>query len=286
MEGKEEGEPRLLLEVRDISGMAGFYEQIQRADRLAAVGTLATGIAHEIRNPLASIRGMVQLLSEAGEPDESSDTGEYSKRILKEIDRLEKLIDSIMTFASSDDTPPESLNLNELLREVEMTARMRAGDKAEQIEVVWELDDSMPKAKLQTEKLRQAFLNLLVNAYQHCAKTGLSPIRIETVYLSVNSLRPIIVCISNPGEPIEEESRERLLEPFYTTKAEGTGLGLPIAYQMFLSNDGVMELECEDGEIQFWVRLPREAATGRASRLMPRLETPMPKSATPGFETS
>ncbi len=286
MEGKEEGEPRLLLEVRDISGMAGFYEQIQRADRLAAVGTLATGIAHEIRNPLASIRGMVQLLSESSHGDEASETGEYSTRILKEIGRLEKLVDSIMTFASSDDTPPENVNLNELLREVEMTARMRVGEKAEGIDVIWELDETMPKARLQPEKLRQAFLNLLVNAYQHCAKTGLSPIRIETVYLSVNSIRPIIVCISNPGEPIEEESRERLLEPFYTTKAEGTGLGLPIAYQMFLSNDGLMELECEDGEIQFWVRLPREAAAGRASRLIPRLETPMPKGAASRSETS
>jgi signal transduction histidine kinase len=106
--------------------MAGFYEQIQRADRLAAVGTLATGIAHEIRNPLASIRGMVQLLAEAG-PEGVGSSTEYTTRILREVDRLEKLISGIMDFANKEGSPPEEVDINALLTEVVESARLNGG---------------------------------------------------------------------------------------------------------------------------------------------------------------
>lgn len=285
LEGDKDNEQRVLMEVRDISGMAGFYEQIQRADRLAAVGTLATGIAHEIRNPLASIRGMVQLLCEFGTegttPGGGNSSDEYLRRILSEVDRLDKLIAGVMSFANTDESPAEATDLNALLRDVEESARLRVGAGTEKVKVRWELDETLPDGRFQAGKLRQAFLNLIVNAYQHCVENGTEYLRIETVHLSVNPQRPLIVCISNPGSPIEDDVRERLFEPFYTTKASGTGLGLPIAYQTILSNGGVLELECEENEIQFWVRLPREAPTARSSsRLIPRLETPLPRAST------
>lgn len=271
---------RMLLEVRDITGMPSFYEQMQRADRLAAVGTLATGIAHEIRNPLASIRGMIQLLHEE-RPDESAEgensSRDYLKRVISEVDRLDKLISGVMTFANTDDSPAEPVQLNQMLIEVEESARLHVGEAAIKAGVQWELDEAMPEAILQAGKLRQAFLNLVVNAYQHCAEMGNGPIRIETVFLSVNPQRPVIVCVSNPGQAIEEQTRERLIEPFYTTKPDGTGLGLPIAYQIIHSNGGILELECEDGEIQFWVRLPKDMSARVSSRLIPRLETPLPR---------
>ncbi|CAN5204477.1 hypothetical protein BH09SUM1_BH09SUM1_33960 [soil metagenome] len=275
LEGDADGSSKLLLEVRDITGISSFYEQMQRADRLAAVGTLATGIAHEIRNPLASIRGMTQLLAESaaeangGEPDPAAD---YHGRIIREVDRLEKLIAGIMDFAQSEDAPGEDVDLNQLLHEVVDSARHHAGDAAAGVTVEWELDHTLPHSTLQGERLRQALLNLVVNAFQHCSAAGSrGPIRVQTLYLSVNSQRPLIICIANPAEPLDEQKRERIFEPFYTTKPEGTGLGLPIAYQTIASNGGVLEVECENDEIQFWVRLPMHSTIPRSgSRIIPR----------------
>lgn len=275
----QEGETiRVLMEVRDISGISSFYEQIQRADRLAAIGTLATGIAHEIRNPLASIRGMVQLMAELAPPPQQSDDpndsqagADYHRRIIKEVDRLEKLIAGIMKFAHAEDSPAEEVDVNMLLHEVVDTARHHV-QGADAIDVRWELDEALPRAKLQPERLSQALINLVTNAFQHCVNHQLSPVRIQSMHLPVNSQRPIIVCIANPGDTIPEADRERLFEPFYTTKADGTGLGLPIAYQTIKSNGGILELECEEGEIQFIVRLPKDVASQKtASGIMPKL---------------
>ncbi len=264
-----------LIMVRDISGFESFYEQMQRADRLAAVGTLATGIAHEIRNPLASIRGMLQLMDEM---EDTANAHEYRRRMLREVDRLEKLVAGIMNFAQSEDSPSVDIDLNELVTEVVLTAKMNVGEEAEAISVKWELEESLPGAKLQSERLRQALLNLVVNAFQYCVEKKCGPIRIQTMHLPVNAKRPLIVCISNPAEQLSDELKERIFEPFYTTKPEGTGLGLPIAYQTVLANGGLLEIECEDGEVQFWVRLPLTYDPSRsASKIIPRMNTPLPE---------
>ncbi|MEO8376574.1 MAG: histidine kinase dimerization/phospho-acceptor domain-containing protein [Candidatus Sumerlaeota bacterium] len=278
LEGQEGAEPRYLVEVRDITGIAGFYEQMQRADRLAAIGSLATGIAHEIRNPLASIRGMVQLLEESNcdvsnamPPPAQT---EYHQRIQREVDRLEKLVAGIMDFAQAVETPLEEIDIGALLHDVVHSAQLQAGEGAEKIEVEWDLDPQMPRAFLQAERLQQALHNLAINAFQHCITSNCSPIRVQTMYLAVNHQRPIIICIANPADAIDEAMRERLFEPFFTTKPEGTGLGLPIAYQTIRANGGVLELECEDDEIQFWIRLPLEASIQRSdSKTVKRVKT-------------
>ncbi len=289
MQGGPGERTKVLLEVRDISGIASFYEQIQRADRLAAVGTLATGIAHEIRNPLASIRGMAQLLAEFS-TDEHSDpatTSEYHQRIIREVDRLEKLVAGIMNFAQTQESPAEEVDLSKLLKEMVETASLHVGESCREIPVKWELDLALPKGNLQVEKLRQAFLNLTVNAYQHSRLMGRGPIRIHTAYAPSNAQRPLTICISNPGSPIDESLRERIFEPFYTTKPEGTGLGLPIAYHAILSNGGTMEVECSEGEIHFWIRLPRDISQRQsASRIIPRYNTPVPVRGDPSMDAS
>src|SRR5690606_26099962 len=98
--------PAFLIDVRDLTGMRKFHEQMQRADRLAALGTLATGIAHEIRNPLAAMKAMTQLLNEdAANAPEGGLTREYLPRVISEIDRLDRLVRSIMDFANTERAP-------------------------------------------------------------------------------------------------------------------------------------------------------------------------------------
>ncbi len=270
----------LLLEMRDISGMVNFYEQIQRADRLAAIGTLATGIAHEIRNPLASIRGMSQLISEMGGDgvgDSNSAQLEYSTRIIKEVDRLENLVNAIMDFAQTEESAAEELDIHDLILEVLDSVRLQLGEKANVVEITTDFDPQMPICVLQSNKVRQGLLNIVLNAYQYCIEHQTGPIGIRSIYLPVNKQRPVCICFSNPSRFLSAEERERLFEPFYTTKPQGTGLGIPIAYQTVAANGGVLEVEYEDGEIQFWVRLPRNLNTVKSGgKLVPVLETPTP----------
>jgi signal transduction histidine kinase len=264
--------------MRDVSGIYNFYEQIQRADRLAAIGTLATGIAHEIRNPLASIRGMVQLMAEtAAENPETDRHPGYHARILREVDRLEKLITDIMDFAHAGDSAPEEVNLNQLLFEACEAARYKLGEVRACVDLRLCLDEDLPTTILMADRVRQAILNLVLNAFEHAASIGRGPVRVTSQVDTADTNRPILLTIANPGEPLDDITRERIFEPFYTSKPEGTGLGVPIAYQTILANRGTLELQCEEGEIRFLVRFPRDMQGSRsASRIVPRFHTPPP----------
>lgn len=278
LEFEDPRQERILLEMRDVSGIYNFYEQIQRADRLAAIGTLATGIAHEIRNPLASIRGMVQLMAEtAAENPETDRHPGYHARILREVDRLEKLITDIMDFAHAGDSAPEEVNLNQLLFEACEAARYKLGEVRACVDLRLCLDEDLPTTILMADRVRQAILNLVLNAFEHAASIGRGPVRVTSQVDTADTNRPILLTIANPGEPLDDITRERIFEPFYTSKPEGTGLGVPIAYQTILANRGTLELQCEEGEIRFLVRFPRDMQGSRsASRIVPRFHTPPP----------
>lgn len=257
----EQGVEQWLFEVRDITGAQSFREQMQRADRLAAVGTLATGIAHEIRNPLASMKGMMQLLDEQSRGDQPAliPPQEYHQRIIGEIERLERLVNAIMDFAQGDPEPAAETDLNELLRSVAEGAMLSSESDAHLVQLRMEFDPNLPMPSVQQGRLRQALLNLARNAVEHVVAHGGGVVRLSTMYLPVNELRPIILCVANSCDRMMPDELERLFEPFHTTKAGGTGLGLSIAYQAVVSNGGILEADWEDGEIRFWVRLPMDA---------------------------
>lgn len=258
-----EGPEEWLLEIRDVTAVKSFREQMQRADRLAAVGTLATGIAHEIRNPLASMKGMMQLLEEqtASGAAPIVPPEEYHRRVIGEIVRLERLVSAIMDFAQGEPQLPEETDLNELLRASAEAAILSAGPGADIVELRFELEDGIPHPILQQGRLHQALLNLIKNAVEAVVERGSGAIRISSMYLPVNEIRPLILCIANPCDFMSQEDIERIFEPFHTTKAEGTGLGLPIAYQAVVSNGGVLECDMEEGNLRFWIRLPLDSRT-------------------------
>jgi nitrogen-specific signal transduction histidine kinase/HAMP domain-containing protein len=258
-----EGPEEWLLEIRDMTAAKSFREQMQRADRLAAVGTLATGIAHEIRNPLASMKGMMQLLQEQTEREGPPmvPPEEYHRRVIGEIVRLERLVSAIMDFAQGEPQLPEETDLNGLLRATAEAAILSVGEGADIVELRFELEDGLPFPILQQGRLRQALLNLIKNAVEAVLERGSGGVRISSMYLPVNEVRPLILCISNPCDLLSQDEIERIFEPFHTTKAEGTGLGLPIAYQAIVSNGGVLECDMEAGDLRFWIRLPLDSRT-------------------------
>lgn len=257
--------PACLLDIRDLTEMQELHHQLQRADRLAAVGTLATGIAHEIRNPLAAIRGMAQLLGEDMDRRPPSETpgssthpdSNYAGRIIREVDRLDRLVGNIMDFARSGPGTIEDTDLNQLLRDVHEVARHRLADDpaAASITTTWELDHELPAIPLDHERLRQALLNLVINALEAIAADGGS-VRLATRLRAEKTSRPVEIVISNSAPPMSSAEIDKMFEPFHTTKSTGTGLGLPIAYQIIAANRGVLEMRWESDQLHCTIRLP------------------------------
>lgn len=261
--------PACLLDIRDLTEMQELHFQLQRADRLAAVGTLATGIAHEIRNPLAAIRGMAQLLGEDMDRRPPSETpgspthvdSNYAGRIIREVDRLDRLVGNIMDFARSGQGTIEETDLNQLLRDVFETARHRVAPEAAtaQPTVTWELAHDLPRVPLDHERLNQGLLNIMINALEALAPTG-GELRLRTRLRSEKTTRPIEIIVSNTAPEVSPAEIDKMFEPFHTTKSTGTGLGLPIAYQNVAANRGILEMKWETGMLNCTIRLPLAGA--------------------------
>lgn len=260
MESPQPDGPHYLIDLRDISEMQAFLDDIKRADRLATVGTMAAGIAHEIRNPLASIRAMTQLLQEdVREGNDTSEPSEYLDRIESEVSRLERLVRSVMDFASTDEQASVPLDVNEVLSEVLETARYRVDpDDWAKIDLQLDLDPQLPRCRLEEVRFRQAMLNVVGNAAEALADCGGGVLHLRTRHLAPGGRLPIEVVVANDGPPVDPEAEEKLFQPFYTTKAQGTGLGLPIAYQIVRANGGDLYYEQRDGRVCFVVRLSVE----------------------------
>ena len=224
--------------------------QMRTQEKLAAVGQLAAGIAHEIRNPLASISGSLQMmLGDAHVRDEQEQR--LMKIVLREIDRLNDLINEFMDYVRPTPMLTEKVDVNSLLREILELAKF---------------NPNLPKnvvqeAKLESgasvignaQKLKQAFLNIIVNAFQAIEKSEHPRVEI----LTKDEENKVIVVIKDNGVGIAEENLGRIFEPFHTTKAKGTGLGLAITYKILEAHRARVFVDSQLGEgTQFLIELP------------------------------
>jgi signal transduction histidine kinase len=222
-------------------------EQLRRADRLSALGELSAGMAHEIRNPLGSIKGAVEILKDDYSPDEAK--YEFVQILLKETDRLNIIVQEFLGFARPKQPEFQPADVNETIESVlTLTAQeaRRAGVRVEK-----KLDGSIGKRNLDAGLLKQAFLNIVLNAIQAMPKGGA---------LTVESgLRDgmVEVKIADTGTGIPEENRKKLFSPFFTTKKNGTGLGLAITYRIIENHRGRIDVASEPGRgTTFTVKIP------------------------------
>ena len=255
--------PGVVVNFRDLSEIKSFYRQMARADRLAAVGTLAAGVAHEIRNPLGSIKGLAQLLSEDSAAD--GDTRRYVDVIIREVDRLDRVVNQLLTFAQTEQHETRLWNVNRLLREALEMAQWQAGGENTARVTVREKYGEVPALPLHAESVNRAFLNLFINAFEACAKGGEIVLgsRLEP---GNGSLGTVVVTIENTGEPVAPENIEKIFEPFFSTKPSGTGLGLPIVYQIITSHGGTIDVDSRGGRTVFSLRFPVAEGTTVSSQ--------------------
>jgi two-component system, sporulation sensor kinase E len=236
-----------VVTLEDVSDIKALTDQLIRADRLAAMGELTAGVAHEVRNPLGVIRASVQLLEDAkGDP---SRTHEAAEVIKQEIDRLDRVIKALLDFGRPSKPTLVHTDLNEVLQDIVLFTNRFA--KQSDVHIIEKLDPDLPLVHGDPDQLKQVFLNLVTNAVQAMDKIG-GTITIETrgageyVEISVSDTGPGIAMVDLP----------KVFDPFFTKRAEGTGLGLTIVHRIIDEHEGHIEVESGPGGTVFNVTLP------------------------------
>ncbi len=246
----------LLIAFQDLTGVKTLEEQLKRADRLAAVGRLASGMAHEIRNPLASISGSVQLLLE--EDKVSEQDRHLMKIVVKEADRLSLLLSDFLNFARPAPLQLQQVDMAALLDE--LIALLSASGHFQHVAIEKAYRGPIPM-QVDPMKMHQVLWDLLLNAGEAARPEG--RIRVE-----VDSALGQIV-VEDSGKGIAEKDRDKLFEPFFTTKDKGTGLGLANVYANIEAHQGRIHVESGSlGGARFVISLPGQprVKAGRGTR--------------------
>lgn len=241
-----------LLLLDDRTDQKLLEENMRQQEKLAAVGQLAAGIAHEIRNPLASISGSIQLM--LANPANHSDEDLKLMRIVdKEIDRLNGLITEFLDYVRPESRPLETVNLNNLVRDVlesvQFNPKLRK-DVEQQVRL-----DAASDILGNRDKLKQALLNFIINAYQAMNATEAPRLEVETH--DQDDL--VVLIIRDNGCGIKKENLNRIFEPFHTTKPQGTGLGLAVTHKILQAHQARVLVDSAEGEgTRFLIEFPAD----------------------------
>ncbi len=224
----------LLLSFKDLSELRHIRDEIRRTESLAVLGSFASTVSHEVRNPLGSIRGLLEILQADLPPEDRRRT--YVDRTLQEIDKLTDVTENLLDLLHVERmTLGPGVDVNEVLRQSLSLARQGFFNKSLVIEEKYE--ENLPSIEANPERLGQAFLNLILNAFQETPEGG---------YFSLSTtLLPSAISIQfhNSGSYISPEEKERLFTAFFTTKPHGTGLGLFLAKRIVTLHHGKIGVE-------------------------------------------
>ncbi len=209
-------------------------DDLRRSEHLASLGLLLAQVAHEVRNPLAGIRSTVQLWQRL--PGESQ-TPESLQAVIAAVDRLDGLLSHLLYFSRTETTDRSRVNLNSIVRETLELLRAQASQQHVEMDV--QLDSHLPEIAGSAPALRQVVLNLATNALQVMPESG--QLSCRTRYHNVDGT--IVLEIADTGPGIDPTVRSRLFEPFFTTRANGTGLGLALCREIVLQHGGQIELD-------------------------------------------
>jgi two-component system sensor histidine kinase HydH len=236
------------------------YERMKERERLAALGQMAAGLAHEIRNPLGSIKGAAQVLLPIVEETNDGSIKEFLNIIVEEVDRLNKIVSQFLDYARPYRGDPRPLDVNEVVRRT--LALLEKVEEEHKVEISTALVEGLPQVRADAEQLRQVFLNLSLNAIQATPEGGKlqvsSSLRRSTRRGATAAF--LEVRFRDTGVGIPPTDLKSLFIPFFTTKEKGTGLGLPISQRIIENHGGTIEVRSKLGAgSTFTVLLPIEA---------------------------
>jgi two-component system sensor histidine kinase HydH len=234
--GREMG---LVLLLRDLREIRDLQEKVRRSERLASLGRLAAGVAHEIRNPLSSIRGFAQYFMRRlkGQEEEQG----YASIMVKEVDRLNRVISELLDFARPKEPHREPHTLEEIL---DYSLKLLESELASQgVTVEKAYEPNLPMARVDRDQFSQAFLNLFLNSLESIEGEG----KIKVSLKKISQLPALEVAIMDTGRGIAREDLGKVFEPFFSTKRKGSGLGLAIVHQIVEGHGGNIAVDSQEG---------------------------------------
>ena len=231
--------------IRDLSRIKDLEGTLRRADRLSMLGTLAAGLAHEIKNPLGGIKGAAQLLSM--ELSKDSPLQDYTQIMIKEAERINFIIEELMDLGSPREPEVGDVDLTRVLNDIVLLQREAA--RSRNIQFKLKLDPSIPPVQGDEGLLTRLFLNLIKNARESIYREGKVVIetRIASNYHMTGPGRrssPMVdIIISDTGCGIDQQEMDRIFTPYFTTKNKGSGLGLAISQKIIEDHNGLLKIE-------------------------------------------
>jgi len=239
--------------LKDLDTIRDLEREKAKAERLASLGTMAAGIAHEIKNPLVSIKTFAQLL-----PEKSSDPefrNVFSQIATKEIDRIDSLVLGLLSLAKPSPPKFELTNVNAVLDETltPMAVRMQESE----IQLEKEYEEDLPQVMADGLQLKQVFSNIFINSIQAIPDGGRIRVITSLHTDSENHGGYVQIEISDTGSGIPQDELDKIFNPFYTTKHEGVGLGLAICHRIIEDHQGNIHLQSQEGlGTTFTISLP------------------------------
>lgn len=237
-----------VLILRDLSEIRRLEDEIRRQEKLAAMGGLAAGVAHEVRNPLSSIKALATFFSE--QFGEGSDGKEAAGVMVQEVDRLNRVITELLDFARPSDMKREPDDIAELISHSIKLIQQDAGNKNIKIKI--NTADDLCPVLIDRDRLAQCLLNLYLNAVQAMDRGGTL-----TVNCYTDDAEHVKIIVSDTGRGIALGDLNKIFDPYFTTKKKGTGLGLAIVYKIIESHEGQIEVKSTlDKGTTFTISIP------------------------------
>ncbi len=256
LKGDEDSAVSWVILFRDLTEIQHLKKEIARTQRLASIGRLAAGVAHEIRNPLSSIKGFATYFKERyREIPEDHKTAEI---MIQEVERLDRVIGQLLEFARPMNIQKKTASLEDVIKDSLKMVEAEAHQKG--IKVAFSSDPQTKEVRIDTDRIRQVLLNLYLNAIAAMESGGVLSVELR----QDDDAGRFRIIVSDSGTGIKHEDLPHLFDPYFTTKPSGTGLGLAIVHKIIESHGGEVSVESRYGEgATVTIRLPydREGST-------------------------
>lgn len=249
IDGRENDFIGFLFILKDLSHIRALESEIRRKEQQAALGTLASGIAHEVRNPLSSIKGYAGFFGSLFE--EHSENKQAARMMVEEIDRVDRVISELLEFARPSDLQLRPAQPEPLIRHSIGIVRHEAKNAG--IRITEKIETPLPRVLLDPDRFTQVLLNLYLNAIQAMQHGGdlIVDVRAEQ--------DDMVVAVSDTGDGIAPQDLTSIFNPYYTTKKKGTGLGLAIAHKTIENHNGTIRVDSVKGKgSTFYISIPLE----------------------------
>jgi two-component system sensor histidine kinase HydH len=227
----------------DLSELKRLEREVQRHDRLVALGKMAAGVAHEVRNPLSSIKGFATLLG--SKFNDGSEEYEAADLMVQEAERLNRSITELLNYARPTALRKEPVDIGEI---VELSLKLISGDaQVLGVKSSLDLEADLPAISVDKDKINQVLLNLYINGLQ-AMEQAVSTKELKVSVHHDEREGMVIIEVQDTGKGIPQEDLDKVLDPYFTTKPEGTGLGLALAFKIIDEHKGTIRFASKEGE--------------------------------------